>query len=77
MEGHSLLQGGLPDRGGKPRSPALWADSLPSEPPGKPIKTLGYAKMSLSDFTLTKQQGEGHSAEKPSSHPALSSRDWG
>ena len=25
----------LPDPGIKPRSPALWADSLPSEPPGK------------------------------------------
>ena len=27
----------LPDLGIKPRSPALWADSLPSETPGKPI----------------------------------------
>ena len=26
----------LPDPGIKPRSPALQADSLPSEPPGKP-----------------------------------------
>ena len=26
----------LSDPGIKPRSPALWADSLPSEPPGKP-----------------------------------------
>ena len=32
----SLLQGYLPNPGIKPRSPALWADSLPSEPPGKP-----------------------------------------
>ena len=28
--------GDLPDPGIKPRSPALQADSLPSEPPGKP-----------------------------------------
>ena len=27
----------LPDPGIKPRSPALQADSLPSEPPGKPV----------------------------------------
>ena len=32
---HALLQGIFP--GIKPRSPALQADSLPSEPPGKPI----------------------------------------
>ena len=29
--------GNLPDLGIKPRSPALWADALTSEPPGKPI----------------------------------------
>ena len=28
--------GDLPDRGIEPRSPALQADALPSEPPGKP-----------------------------------------
>ena len=28
----------LPDPGIEPRSPTLQADSLPSEPPGKPIK---------------------------------------
>ena len=27
--------GGLPDPGIKPRSPALWTDAFPSEPPGK------------------------------------------
>ena len=31
--------GDLPDPGMEPRSPALQADSLPSEPPGKPILT--------------------------------------
>ena len=32
----SLLQGNLPNPGIEPRFPALQADSLPSEPPGKP-----------------------------------------
>ena len=30
--------GDLSNPGIKPRSPALQADSLPSEPPGKPLK---------------------------------------
>ena len=37
--------GDLPNPGIKPRSPALWADALPSEPPGKPIvasSIVGY-----------------------------------
>ena len=33
---HSFLQGDLPDPGIELRSPALQADSLPSEQPGKP-----------------------------------------
>ena len=33
---HALLQGNLPDPGIEPRSPALQAHILPSEPPGKP-----------------------------------------
>ena len=32
----SFLQGDLPDLGIEPRSPALQADSLPTEPLGKP-----------------------------------------
>ena len=37
---HALLQGGgLSNPGIKPRSPALQADSLPSELPGKPKNT--------------------------------------
>ena len=32
---HFLLQGNLPDPGIEPRSPALQADALTSEPPGK------------------------------------------
>ena len=34
--------GDLPDPGIKPGSPALRADALPSEPPGKPIYALVY-----------------------------------
>ena len=34
---HSRFPGDLPDPGIKPGSPALWADALPSEPPGKHI----------------------------------------
>ena len=36
MGSHSLLQGIPPDPGIEPQSPALPADSLPCEPPGKP-----------------------------------------
>ena len=32
---HFLLQEIFPDPGIEPRSPALYADALPSEPPGK------------------------------------------
>ena len=34
--------GYLPDPGIEPRSPALQADTLPSEPPGKPWDALKY-----------------------------------
>ena len=34
--------GDLPDPGIKPGSPALQADALPSEPPGKPSNLLKY-----------------------------------
>ena len=37
---HSLLQETFPTQGTEPRSPALQADSLLSEPPGKPLKFL-------------------------------------
>ena len=35
--------GDLPDPGIKPRSPALQADALPSEPPGKPLSKFSIA----------------------------------
>ena len=41
---HSLLQGNLPYSGIEPRSPRLQADSLPSEPPGKPKQCIPNAK---------------------------------
>jgi len=41
--GYSFLSpGNLPDPGIKPGSPALQADYLPSEPPGKPMKGKPY-----------------------------------
>ena len=36
----SLLQGNLPNSGIEPRSPALQADCLPAEPPGKPTAVV-------------------------------------
>jgi len=36
--------GDLPDPGIKSRSPALQADALPSEPPGKLLKQLAIAE---------------------------------
>ena len=41
-----MLQGGLPNPGMEPRPPALQADSLPSEPPGKP-KNPGVGSLPL------------------------------
>ena len=42
-----LLQRDLPDPGIKPESPALQADSLPTEPTGKPGYLLEYGKYGL------------------------------
>ena len=44
--------GDLPDPGIKPRSPALQVESLPSEPPGKPLKINENIKRTihLEDF---------------------------
>ena len=39
---HSPLQGDLPDPEIEPRSPALQAESLPTEPPGRPIVVSMY-----------------------------------
>ena len=45
--------GDLPNPGIEPRSPALQADSLLSEPPGKPELKNGTLKMKLQDDSLT------------------------
>ena len=37
--------GDLPDPGIEPGSPALQADALPSEPPGKPLRGIGRYQM--------------------------------
>ena len=37
---HALLQGNLPNPGVEPRSPPLQVNSLPSEPPGKPMTII-------------------------------------
>ena len=45
------LPGGLPDPGMEPRSPALQADSLPSEPPGKALNAE-FPQMSAENICL-------------------------
>ena len=42
----------LPNQGSKPRSPTLQADSLPSEPPGKPLKQAEIRLNSALSITL-------------------------
>ena len=43
----ALLQGNLPNPGIEPGSPALQADSLSSEPPGKPFLSIGKKKVNI------------------------------
>ena len=45
---HRGLPGNLPNPGVEPRFPALQADSLPSEPPGKPCAVDGRSVVSNS-----------------------------
>ena len=50
--------GHLPDRGIKPRSPALQADTLPSEPPGKPqIRKLGFKNTCIDISNISNSPG--------------------
>jgi len=46
VESEDPLEEDLPNPGIKPRSPALHADSLPTEPPGKP-KNIGVCSLSF------------------------------
>ena len=56
-----LLLGDLPNQGIKPRSPTLQADSLPTEPPGKPNKltllllSLSRVQLSVTPWTAAQQ----------------------
>ena len=49
--------GYLPDPGIKPRSPALQADSLPSEPPGKPTISLYTSGPKVQKDSVTSPRG--------------------
>ena len=56
---HALLQGSLPNPGMESRSPALQADSLPADPPGKP-KYTGVGSLSLlQGIFLTQESNQG------------------
>ena len=51
--------GDLPSPGIEPTSPALWADSLPAEPQGKP-KNIGVGSLSLlQGVFLTQESNQG------------------
>ena len=52
------VSGDLPKPGIKPRSPALEADSLPSEPPGKPLIDPEFLINGVSHFFLYHTQLE-------------------
>ena len=54
---HALLQGIFPIQGSNPGSPALQADSLPSEPPGKPMYLI-HAHMMLVRVTEMTEAGD-------------------
>jgi len=53
--GHAFLKGALPNPGFEPTSPALQADSLPTEPPGKPINKYDFVNLNV--ITLLKEKG--------------------
>ena len=55
---HSLLQSNLSDPGIKPGSPTLQADSLPSEPPGKPKNTAVGSLSLFQGIFLTQESNQ-------------------
>ena len=58
--GHlSFLQGIFPNPGIEPGSPALQADSLPAEPPGKPKNTRVGSLSLLQGIILTQELKPG------------------
>ena len=48
----------LPDPGVEPSSPALWADSLLSEPPGKPNKHNNFEHFKLCQMNEVRYRKE-------------------
>ena len=56
---HTLLQGTLPNPGAEPRSPALQADSFPTESPGKTRNSGVGGRSLLRGIFLTKQPNQG------------------
>ena len=52
--------GDLPNPGIEPRSPALQANALPSEPPGKPFFMKVIIKLFLSPFLPRKRHFQSH-----------------
>ena len=56
---HALLQGNLPNPGIEPRSPTLQADSLQSEPPGKPKNIVVGSLSFLQGTFLTLELNQG------------------
>ena len=51
--------GALPNPEIKPRSPALQADSLPAEPPGKPVNTRVGSLSLFQGIFLTQESNQG------------------
>ena len=54
-----LSPGDLPNPGAEPRSPTLQAESLPSEPPGKPKNTGENCHSLLQGIFLTQESNRG------------------
>ena len=65
-----LLPGDLPNSGIKSRSPALWADSLPTEPQGKPKNTRVGCHSLLQGIFLTQGSNPGLLHQQADSLPS-------
>ena len=59
MSCHSLSPGNPPNPGIKPKSPALQADFLPSEPPGKPKSMNGNINIKFKARSIRKEDEDG------------------
>ena len=65
----------LPDRGIEPRSPALQADALPSEPPGKP-KHVDSATKTAEPWMSLDVSNPAWKAGVKACYPSLDSVSW-